>query len=111
MIEYEKIENYLNFLGFSKKHIGYRYLVELIKTASKKDVSPLKEKGYVEVSEKFRTNPNTVEKDIQYLISKTFEKGNVSILYKEFGESIDSSKGKPTNKQFIYNTLEKLKYY
>lgn len=107
----EIIKNYLIALGFNNKKRGFCYLQELIKMGCDGNIEPLNNNGYIKLAEKYGTRPNTVEKDIQYLISVTFQEGNPDILYEEFGESIDPDKGKPTNKHFIFNTIEKLKYY
>ena len=50
----------------------------------------------------------SVEKDIQNAISAAWLRGNVDVLYREFGETLDEDKGKPTNKQFLLTALERL---
>ena len=50
----------------------------------------------------------SVEKDIQNAISSAWLRGNVETLYREFGETLDEDKGKPTNKQFLLTALERL---
>ena len=107
----EIIKNYLLSLGFNNKKRGFRYLKDIIKIGCDSDITPLNNNGYIKLAEKYGTKPNTIEKDIQYLISVTFQEGDSDILYGQFGESIDPDKGKPTNKHFIFNTIEKLKFY
>ena len=50
----------------------------------------------------------SIEKDIQNAISTAWLRGNVDTLYKEFGETLDEDKGKPTNKQFLLTAIERM---
>lgn len=104
-----KIKNYLLKLGFQPNLKGYHLLAKLIEYAMQdKDILPLKYKGYVELSREFDIDTGSVEKDIQNAISSAWLRGDVDILYAEFGETLDESKGKPTNKQFLLTALERL---
>jgi len=69
----------------------------------------LKYKGYVNLSSDFSVDKASVEKDIQNAISSAFLRGNIDVLYTEFGETLDENKGKPTNKQFVLTALERIK--
>lgn len=73
------------------------------------DVLPLKYAGYVWLSRDFGVDTASVEKDIQNAISSAWLRGDVDTLYKEFGETLDENKGKPTNKQFVLTALERIK--
>jgi two-component system response regulator (stage 0 sporulation protein A) len=73
-----------------------------------KSILPLKYNSYVYLAEKYKKNTAAVEKDIQNAISTAWLKADVDVLFKEFGETIDIDKGKPTNKQFILTALTKL---
>ena len=72
-------------------------------------VSASKYKGYVNLSSDFSVDKASVEKDIQNAISSAFLRGNIDVLYTEFGETLDENKGKPTNKQFFLTALERIK--
>lgn len=65
--------------------------------------------GYVNLSSDFSVDKASVEKDIQNAISSAFLRGNIDVLYTEFGETLDENKGKPTNKQFVLTALERIK--
>lgn len=65
--------------------------------------------GYVNLSSAFSVDKASVEKDIQNAISSAFLRGNIDVLYTEFGETLDENKGKPTNKQFVLTALERIK--
>ena len=104
-----KIKKYLLEMGFQPNLKGYHLLASLIEYAQNgTKVMPLKYFGYVELSKKFGVSTASIEKDIQNAISSAWLRGNVEILYREFGETLDEDKGKPTNKQFLLTALERL---
>lgn len=105
-----KIKKYLLSLGFQPNLKGYRLLAKLIGYAfDGKDVLPLKYAGYAWLANDFEVDSASVEKDIQNAISAAWLRGDVDTLYREFGETLDENKGKPTNKQFVLTALERIK--
>ena len=105
-----KIKKYLLGLGFQPNLKGYRLLAKLIGYAfDDKDVLPLKYAGYAWLANDFGVDSASVEKDIQNAISAAWLRGDVDTLYREFGETLDENKGKPTNKQFVLTALERIK--
>ncbi len=104
-----KIKNYLLSLGFQPNLKGYHLLAKLIEYAMDNHIIlPLKYFGYVSLSNEFNIDVASIEKDIQNAISSAWLRGDVNVLYKEFGETLDENKGKPTNKQFVLTALERL---
>lgn len=104
-----KTKKYLLQLGFQPNLKGYTLLGKLIEYAlDGKNILPLKYSGYPMLSSEFGVDAASVEKDIQNAISSAWLRGNVDILYREFGETLDENKGKPTNKQFVLTALERL---
>ncbi len=104
-----KIKNYLLSLGFQPNLKGYRLLAKLIEYAmDNRIILPLKYNGYVSLANEFNIDVASIEKDIQNAISSAWLRGDVDVLYKEFGETLDENKGKPTNKQFVLTALERL---
>ena len=105
-----KIKKYLLQLGFQPNLKGYRLLAKLIEYAqSGMEILPLKYAGYVRLASDFGVDKASVEKDIQNAISSAWLRGDVDMLYREFGETLDENKGKPTNKQFVLTALERIK--
>ena len=104
-----RIKLYLLKLGFQPNLKGYRLLARLIAIAEEgEEIMPLKYHGYKRLAEEFGVGEASVEKDIQNAISAAWLRGNVDVLYCEFGETLDEDKGKPTNKQFLLTALERL---
>ena len=101
--------DYLLKLGFVPNKYGYLYLVELIETAKAgNDILPLKYNGYRKLSQKYGKSVQCIEKDIQNAISAAWLNGDIDVLYEEFGETIDMTRGKPGNKQFILTAAASL---
>lgn len=104
------ISGYLLSLGVKPSSKGYRYLIELIHLSlSGVDILPLKYVGYKLISDKFHATVDCVDKNIQNCISKAWLDGDLDALYSEFGNTIDLEKGKPTAKQFIMQSCDKLR--
>ena len=104
-----KIKKYLLELGFQPNLKGYHLLSSLIEKAHNGEkIMPLKYFGYVSLSEKYGVSVASIEKDIQNAISTAWLRGNIDTLYREFGETLDEDKGKPTNKQFLLTALERI---
>lgn len=105
-----KAKKYLLQLGFQPNLKGYHLLARLISYAlDGKEILPLKHLGYTHLSSDFCVDVQSIEKDIQNAISSAWLRGDVNILYKEFGETLDENKGKPTNKQFVLTALERIR--
>lgn len=104
------VSNYLLEMGFLPPKCGYFLLKRLLVCALEGcEILPLKERAYVGLGLCFGKSVSCVEKNIQNCISEAWLRGNVDVLYRDFGETIDARKGKPSNKQFILTALDVLK--
>ena len=98
-----KISDILQKIGISPSLKGYQYLREII-AVSLKDEGLLKSVTktlYPMVAEKFGTTATRVERDIRHAIETAWTRGQVEVLHKYFGYTVDGNKGKPTNSEFI----------
>ena len=103
------VSSYLLSLGIKPSSKGYRYLSDLITMSLEgKEILPLKYRGYKEISLKYDATTDCIDKNIQNCISKAWLDGDIDALYGEFGNTIDTDKGKPTAKQFIMQIVEKI---
>ena len=105
----EKIYAYMLSIGLRPKCSGYKYIFDLVKIqASGDDILPLKLNGYVALSKKYGKSVCAIDKNIQNCISKAWLDGDVEELYREFGNTIDVNKGKPTSKQVIMHICDRI---
>ena len=96
-------------IGLRPKTCGYKYIYELVKIqASGQSILPLKLKGYAALSKKYGKSVFAIDKNIQNCISRAWLDGNVEELYREFGNTIDIDKGKPTSKQLIMHICDRV---
>ena len=96
-------------IGLRPKSSGYKYIFDLVKMQASGDkILPLKLNGYEVLSKKYGKSVCSIDKNIQNCISKAWLDGNVDELYKEFGNTIDVDKGKPTSKQLIMHICDRI---
>ena len=62
---------------------------------------------YPSVAKQYNTTSSRVERAIRHAIEVAWDRGNVDVLNSYFGYTIHSSRGKPTNSEFI----DMLAYY
>ena len=105
----QKIYSYMLSIGLRPKCSGYKYIFDLVKMHIYGDnILPLKLNGYELLSKKYGKSVCAIDKNIQNCISKAWLDSDVDDLYKEFGNTIDLDKGKPTSKQLIMHICDKI---
>ena len=105
----KQIYSYMLSIGLRPNCLGYKYILDLAELWTRgTNILPLKLNGYVILSRKYNKNIAGIDKNIQNCISKAWLEGDIDSLYKEFGNAIDISKGKPTAKQLIMHICDKI---
>ena len=56
---------------------------------------------YPDVARKYDTTPSRVERAIRHAIEVAWDRGDVDVLTSYFGYTIHTTRGKPTNSEFI----------
>ena len=56
---------------------------------------------YPQVAKQFGTTASRVERSIRHAIEVAWDRGDIEVLHKYFGETISHTRGKPTNSEFI----------
>lgn len=56
---------------------------------------------YPDVAKHFDTTPTRVERNIRHLVESAWHRHDIEDAYRVFGNTIDLSKGKPTNSEFV----------
>ncbi len=119
VINQEKRENDLEVtvsevmhqLGVPAHIKGYQYLRCAIILAIDSDemMSSVTKILYPTVAKKFNTTPSRVERAIRHAIEVAWDRGDVDVISSFFGYTIQNSRGKPTNSEFIAMLADKLK--
>ena len=66
---------------------------------------------YPAIAKEYHTTASRVERAIRHLIEITWDRGDLDVLQKYFGNTISYNKGKPTNSEFIATMAEHAKLH
>ena len=64
---------------------------------------------YPQVAKTFQTTPSRVERAIRHAIEVAWDRGDIDTLNSYFGYTIQNSRGKPTNSEFIAMIADNLR--
>ena len=106
-----KITKIIHEIGVPAHIKGYLYLREAIGLviADMDYLGAITKELYPHVADKFNTTPSRVERAIRHAIEVAWTRGNLDTINNFFGYTVDNSKGKPTNSEFIALIADKLR--
>ena len=101
----------LRKLGVPANLLGYEYLKTAIELclADKSAINRMTKQLYPAVAKHHGTTASRAERAIRHAIETAFDKGDTAVLQDIFGYTISSSRGKPTNGEFIATVVEELR--
>lgn len=90
-------------LGMPSHIIGYRYSVYAIKIATENPdiINAITSGLYPTVAEHYGTTASRAERAIRHGIECAWDRCNIYVNEKYFGNTVSPTKGKPTNSEFI----------
>ena len=90
---------------------GYSYLREsiILVLEDRQLIESITKQLYPTVAKKFNTSSSRVERAIRHAIEVAWDRGDTETLNRIFGFTINQSKGKPTNSEFIAMISDKLR--
>ena len=90
---------------------GYSYIREAIMLVLEDGdiINSITKQLYPSVAKIYRTSPSRVERAIRHAIEVAWDRGDTETINKIFGFTINQSKGKPTNSEFIAMISDKLR--
>ena len=90
---------------------GYHYLREAIFLSVNDTtmMSSVTKQLYPVVAKRFKTTASRVERAIRHGIEVAWDRGDVDVLNSYFGYTIQNSRGKPTNSEFIAMIADKIR--
>lgn len=97
------VTDILHQIGVPAHIKGYHYLRDAIIMSLKdmKIINSVTKQLYPAVAEHFETTSSRVERAIRHAIEVAWDRGDVEVLNAYFGYTIQNSRGKPTNSEFI----------
>lgn len=99
----QDVTNMIHEIGVPAHIKGYQYLREAIMMSVEDTgmISSITKILYPTIAKRFQTTPSRVERAIRHAIEVAWSRGKMETLESMFGYTIDTSKGKPTNSEFI----------
>ena len=90
---------------------GYQYLrTAILMTISDSDIiNSVTKILYPSVAKKYQTTTSRVERAIRHAIEVAWDRGDVDTLNSYFGYTIQNTRGKPTNSEFIAMIADNLR--
>lgn len=90
---------------------GYSYLREaiILSIQDSEMMNSVTKVLYPTVAKRFSTTSSRVERAIRHAIEVAWDRGDVDVLSAYFGYTIQNSRGKPTNSEFIAMISDKLR--
>ncbi|MDP3045558.1 MAG: sporulation transcription factor Spo0A, partial [Bacillota bacterium] len=105
------VTNIIHEMGVPAHIKGYHYLREAILMVIEEInlLGAVTKELYPMIATKFQTTPSRVERAIRHAIELAWDRGNVEMMNKFFGYTINLERGKPTNSEFIAMIADKLR--
>lgn len=99
----QDVTDMIHEIGVPAHIKGYQYLREAIMMSVEDSamISSITKILYPTIAKRFQTTPSRVERAIRHAIEVAWSRGKMETLDSLFGYTIDTSKGKPTNSEFI----------
>lgn len=105
------VTNIIHEMGVPAHIKGYHYLRDAILMVIN-DISMLgavTKELYPAIAQQYQTTPSRVERAIRHAIELSWDRGNIEMMTKLFGYTINLERGKPTNSEFIAMVADKLR--
>ncbi len=106
-----RVTDIIHQIGVPAHIKGYQYLRDAILMAIEDDdiINAVTKRLYPSVAKKHGTTSSRVERAIRHAIEVAWDRGDVDVLNAYFGYTIHSSRGKPTNSEFIAMISDKFR--
>ncbi|MBQ2992154.1 MAG: response regulator [Clostridia bacterium] len=100
----------LSQIGMKETLRGYAYLAWAAALARQNETRlwSVGERLYGPIAERFSTTPQSVERLIRHAVESTMDAAKSGAVYSFFGNTIDPTRGKPTNAQMLALLLQKM---
>ena len=98
-----RITSVISEIGIPAHIKGYQYLRNAIMMSieSPDAINAVTKIIYPTIAKSYETSPSRVERAIRHAIEVAWSRGNIDTLDSIFGYTVDDSRGKPTNSEFI----------
>ena len=107
----EKISNIFITVGIPAHIKGYQFLRDAIMWVIEdmELINAVTKELYPGIAKKYSTTPSRVERAIRHAIEVSWQRGDVETLNKLFGHTVQFTKDKPTNSEFIAMIADRIR--
>lgn len=101
-LEYD-VRRVLLDIGVPEGLVGHRYLVRAICLVVQEPelLNSITKRLYPDIAKEYNATGSRVERGIRHAIEVALERCDMDTFMRYFGNTVDPSKGKPTNREFI----------
>ena len=105
------VSDIMHELGVPAHIKGYQYLRDaiILSVNQPEMMNSVTKVLYPTVAKNFETTSSRVERAIRHAIEVAWDRGDIDVLSSYFGYTIQNSRGKPTNSEFIAMISDKLR--
>lgn len=103
-----KLKALLKDCGIPNHILGYSYLMVAIPMYRKNPRQKITSELYPSVARHFETTGSRVERGIRHAIECGFDRCGADMITMVWGNTLDPSRGKPTNREFIAHIADML---
>lgn len=106
-----RVTDVIHTLGVPAHIKGYSYLRRAIVlcVAEPELISLITKALYPKVAREFDTTSSRVERAIRHAIEVAWDRGDIDVLQRYFGNTVSLDKGKPTNGEFIALVTDRIR--
>ena len=106
-----EITKVIHQMGVPAHVKGYQYLRDAILMVTEESnlMGAVTKELYPMIADKYNTTSSRVERAIRHAIELAWDRGNVELMNKYFGYTINIERGKPTNSEFIAMVADKMR--
>lgn len=105
------ISKLLHDLGIPSHIKGYQFIRDAVFMVfeTPEIIGGITKELYPELARKYETTVSRVERAIRHAVEISWNRGDIDLMDKIFGHSVDIDKSKPTNSEFIVTIADKLR--
>ena len=105
------ISKLLHDLGIPSHIKGYQFLRDAVNMLfdDPNMIGGITKELYPELATRYNTTVSRVERSIRHAVEVSWNRGDIDLMEKIFGHSVDIDRAKPTNSEFIVTIADKLR--
>lgn len=106
-----EVTNLMHQMGIPAHVRGYQYIRDAILMVVDEMglLGAVTKELYPAIAERYNTTSSRVERAIRHAIELAWDRGNIELMNKFFGYTINVERGKPTNSEFIAMVADRLR--